>query len=257
MRQPDHRITRFYRDSAKAVIARTLAVSILIAVAQSSFLPVAARNHTVENFNSQGPFVKGMQDGKSVIAEMVKAAQNLNDYSLTFETITFKKNDSISERGNLYFKKPKLMRLEETGEYKNGSVAVLGKDGKVRAHAGGLVKFVTVTMDAGDKELNAANGDRMEDSDFLSLANVLRDRLKLGQSARVSQPADAPGLGERTLVLEIFKPSEPDTVLKRIFVNPRTYLPVRWDDYDYKSPCSSTWKNVKANTGLSDDLFKL
>jgi|GEM_PF-942886 len=38
------------------------------------------------------------------------------------------------------------MRLEEIGDYKNGSVAVLGKDGKVRAHAGGMIKFVTVTM---------------------------------------------------------------------------------------------------------------
>ncbi len=30
---------------------------------------------------------------------------------------------------------------------------------------------------------------------------------------------------------------------------------MRWDDYDYKDPCLSTWKDVKTNIGLSDDLF--
>lgn len=240
-----------------ALIISALLVGSMPLFTPECLLPAHAKKHVVQNFKSKGAFSNNMQDGKSIVAEMVRAAQNLNDYSLTFETITFRKNDSISERGNLYFKKPKLMRLEETGEYKNGSVAVLGKDGKVRAHAGGLVKFVTVTMDAGDAQLNAANGDRMEDSDFLSLANVLRDRLKLGQSARVSAPSSAVGVDGTNYVLEIFKPSEPDTVLKRVYVNPKTYLPVRWDDYDYQTPCSSTWQNVKVNQGLSDDLFKL
>ncbi len=217
-----------------------------------------SKTYTVENFNNHGPMLESMKDGRQLICEMGKGAARLNDYSLVFETITFKKAQTISERGNLYYKKPKLMRLEEIGDYKNGSVAVLGKDGKVRAHAGGMIKFVTVTMDAGDKELNAANGDRMEDSDFISLSNVLRDRLKQGQLSRVSEsPVMAPGVGQPTYVLEIYSPDDTKNVLKRVFVDPKTSLPVRWDDYDYKTPCSSTWKNVKLNAGLSDDLFKM
>ncbi|CAN5463889.1 hypothetical protein BH11CYA1_BH11CYA1_00980 [soil metagenome] len=229
----------------------SLACSLLV-------LPTWAKEYKVENFNHDGPMLPSMKDGAALVGAMCADAQKLNDYSLVFETITFKKGESVSEKGNLYFKKPKLMRLEEIGDYKKGSVAVLGKDGRVRAHAGGMIKFVTLTLDPADKQLNAANGDRMEDSDFVSLSNVLKERLKLGQLARVSEkPVAAPGLSQPTLVLEIFKASEPKLVLKRVFVDPKTNLPVRWDDYDYKDPCSSTWMNVKANTGISDDLFKM
>lgn len=229
-----------------------------VAVCSLVLIPVWAKQYLVENFNQAGPMLPNMKDGQALISAMCADAQKLNDYSLVFETITFKKGETVSEKGNLYFKKPKLMRLEEIGDYKKGSVAVLGKDGKVRAHAGGLIKFVTLTLDPSDKQLNAANGDRMEDSDFISLSNVLRDRLKQGQLARVSdRPVATPGVGQLTMVLEIFKASEPKVVLKRVFVDPKTNLPVRWDDYDYKEPCSSTWKNVKTNIGISDELFKM
>ena len=128
-----------------------------------AILPAWSKQYVVENFNQAGPMLPAMKDGQALISTMCADAEKLNDYSLVFETIIFKKGESISEKGNLYFKKPKLMRLEETGDYKKGSVAVLGKDGKVRAHAGGLIKFVTLTMDPSDKQLNAANGDRMEE----------------------------------------------------------------------------------------------
>jgi outer membrane lipoprotein-sorting protein len=58
-------------------------------------------------------------------------------------------------------------------------------------------------------------------------------------------------------VLELFRPENKSQVLKRIWVDSVTYLPVRWDDYDFKDPSASTWRNIKSNVGLSDDLFSL
>lgn len=211
-----------------------------------------------ENFNPKGQLVEQMNDGATFVAEMCKTAESLNDYSLVFETKTFKKNSSVTEKGVLYFKKPKLMRIEELGEYNKGSVAVLGKDGKAHARGAGLASLVTLTMKPDDHMLDAANGDKMEDSDFISLTKLLRDRLKDGSAARVSEKAVVmSGVGEPTFVLEIFHPDDPKTIQKRIYVSTKTNLPIRWDDYDYKEPCLSTWKDVKMNTGLSDDLFKL
>ena len=63
-----------------------------------------------------------MKDGQALVSAMCSDAQKLNDYSLVFETITFKKGETVSEKGNLYFKKPKLMRLEEIGDYKKNQV---------------------------------------------------------------------------------------------------------------------------------------
>ena len=214
--------------------------------------------HGVVNFKPVGPLSPRMKDGAALIHHMSRHAGALNDYSLIFETITFKEKETVSEKGRLYFKKPKLMRLEEIGEYKNGSVAVIGKDGKARAHAGGLVKFITLTMNADDKQLNAANGDRMLDSDFASLAGLLERRLQEGNLARATEtPAAYEGVDGQTYVLELYRQDEPEKVLKRIYVDPISYLPVRWDDYDYKTPCSSTWSAVKTNPGLKDELFDL
>lgn len=214
--------------------------------------------HGVVNFKPVGPLSPKMKDGAALIHQMHRHASALSDYSLIFETITFKEKETVSEKGRLYFKKPKLMRLEEIGEYKNGSVAVIGKDGKARAHAGGLVKFITLTMSADDKQLNAANGDRMLDSDFASLAALLERRLQEGNLARSTEvPAAYEGVEGQAYVLELYHQDNPEKVLKRIYVDPVSYLPVRWDDYDYKTPCSSTWSAVKVNPGLKDELFEL
>jgi outer membrane lipoprotein-sorting protein len=236
---------------------------LVLLVAFSPMLTVNATRASKEtaqiaNFTSKGPLVQPMKDGEVFIDTMYKNANQLNDYSMVFETTVFKKGSTVHERGNLYFKKPKLMRLEETGDYKKGSVAVLGKDGKVRAHSGGVLKLITVTMDPDDKQLNAANGDAMKGSDFVSLALSLKNKIKQGVKSRVSEkPLGVEGIGQPAYVLEMYYPSDPSLVLKRIYVDPSTYLPVRWDDYDYKNPCASVWRNVKTSIGLGDELFKM
>ncbi len=220
--------------------------------------PESAQTKESENFNPRGPLLEQMKDGESFINEMFKDTEKLNDYQLVFQTKTFKKGSTVVERGNLYVKKPKMMRLEETGEFNKGAIAVIGKDGKARARGGGLAGLITLTLKPDDKMLDAANGDRMEDSDFLSLVTLLKERLKQGNIARVSEkPVTVGGVGEPAYVLELYTAADPKLCLKRIFVHPRTNLPLRWDDYDYKDPCLSTWTNIKTNVGLSDDLFKL
>ncbi len=210
------------------------------------------------NFNPQGQLSASMKDGAAFIDLMTKEVDKLNDYSLLFETKSFKKKSSVTEAGKLYFKKPKMMRIEETGEFNKGSIAVIQKDGKARAKGGGLTGLLVLTLKPEDKLLDAANGDKMQDSDFASLVRILKERLKAGQEARVTEkPMTVAGVSEPAYILEIFKASEPKLCLKRIWVHPTSYLPVRWDDYDYPDPCLSTWKEVKGNIGLSEDLFKL
>lgn len=220
--------------------------------------PVSDAAKKSMNFNPDVQLVEQMKDGAAIIETMGKEIERLNDYSLSFSTKSFKKGSSITDAGKLYFKKPKMMRVEETGEYNKGSVAVIIKDGTARAKGGGLAGLVVLTLKPSDKMLDAANGDKMEDSDFASLVRILKERMKSGHATRVSEkPATGTGVPGEAYVLELFKPSEPKVCLKRVWVHPTTYLPMRWDDYDYKDPCMSTWKDVKTNVGLSDELFKL
>jgi len=220
--------------------------------------PCSEAEKLKRHFTTSGPLFEKMKDGESFINNMHSKADLLSDYSLDFEIQTFKPRQTVDEFGKLFFKKPKLMRLQERGEYNRGAEAVICKDGKARAHLGGVAKFLTMTLDPGDKILNAANGDRLEDCDFVSLSMLLEHHLKNGALSRVTEKAEhVDGIDRPVYVLELYRPSEPKTVFKRVYVDPASSLPVRWDDYDYKFPCLSTWKNVKLNVGLSDDLFKL
>lgn len=220
--------------------------------------PVSESAKQSMSFNPQGPLVESMKDGASFIETMGKEVEKMNDYSLLFETKSFKKNSSITEAGKLFFKKPKMMRIEETGEFNKGSIAVIRKDGTARAKGGGFTGLVVLTLKPADKMLDAANGDKMEDSDFASLVRILKERLRSGQVSRVTEkPVTTPGVSQPAYVLEIYKPADVKSCMKRVWVHPNTYLPVRWDDYDYKDPCMSTWRDVKSNTGLREDLFDL
>ncbi len=204
------------------------ALSILTAACVSSSLPAFAGAPVGDaakksmNFNPDGQLVEQMKDGASFIETMSKEIDRLNDYSLLFSTKSFKKSSSITDAGKLYFKKPKMMRVEETGEYNKGSVAVITKDGSARAKGGGLAGLVVLTLKPSDKMLDAANGDKMEDSDFASLVRILKERLKSGHASRVSEkPVTGTGVAESAYVLELFKPSEPKVCLKRVWVHPR------------------------------------
>ena len=249
-------MTRLFEE--RLVCAMTLMMIASCSQAAFAGAPVSVAARKNISFDSQGPLVEPMKEASAFIENMGKEVDRLNDYSLLFETKTFKPGSSVTEAGRLYFKKPKMMRIEETGEFNKGSVAVIQKDGKARAKGGGITGLVVLTLKPDDKMLDAANGDKMEDSDLASLVRILKDRLKGGQTARVSEkPVTVAGVSEPAYILELFKASDPKTCLKRVWVHPSTYLPVRWDDYDYKDPCLSTWKDVKGNVGLSDDFFKL
>lgn len=221
----------------------------------------AACAREVENFSPDGPVASNMQEsaGESAINNFTRTAEALDDYSLIFEAITFKKNHgTIEEKGKLFFKKPHLMRLEEIGDFQKGSIVVIGADGKAHARGGGLARFITLTLDPKDKQLNAANGDRMIDSDFASLAHTLAGRLGKGQKARgAAGSVTISGAKKAAEIVELYEQASPARVLKRIYFDPHSHLPLRWDDYDYAMPCSSTWSEVKLNPGLSADLFKL
>jgi outer membrane lipoprotein-sorting protein len=249
------------QNSPKTQERALLSLAIAICISTPTHAALAStpkRAALIENFTQRGPMAEGMTDGRRIIDELYKHAQALNDYSLYFEMTVFRKSSVVNERGHLYFKKPRLLRVEETGQYNTGSVVVIGKDGKAHGHAGGLAKFITITRNPNDSSLRASNGDALTDSDFASLGAHLKNLLHNGMKSRVSsEPLTINGVSQPTYVLELYSPENPRLVAKRIFVDPNTYLPLRWDDYDYKDPCASLWKNVRTNIGLSDDLFSL
>lgn len=243
--------------------ALSLVMAASAAVPALSKQPIAMANGSnwaaPPNFSSHGPMIQNMKDGSEFVDRMLYHADQLKDYSCEFEITVFKKPSGITnEKGKLHFKKPRMMRSEETGDFHNGAVVVLRKDGKARAHYGGALKFFTVTVSPDDSRLLASNGYPMKDSDFVSLATYLKNWLSQGIKSRVtSTPVSVDHVPKPTYILEMYRAQDPNSVLKRIYIDPETNLPVRWDDHDYPNPSLSRWSDVKTNVGLNDDLFEM
>lgn len=206
------------------------------------------------------PFDNDMVDGANFIDKMLAAADSYHDYSFEFTMKVFKDRKTVSEAGVFYFKKPRLIRLEETGDYKRGAVAVLTANGKVQAHLGGGLKMFTVELDPNNNMLKSANGHPMIESDFFSLATALKQYLKQGVVSQITREAfDMKAEHDRVFVLEMRKAKDPSKIWKRVAVSARTHLPVQWWDYDDDGDLWShaNWSDFKPNQQLADSLFDI
>ncbi len=239
--------------AAFAIAATVLSVSLPPACqADSTVQPLVSSFSSLSQISGIGKTV----DGTEIINDMTNAASDLKAYSFTYEMSVFKGKKTIFEKGNFYFMKPRLLRVEEVGDYKKGAVAVIGKDGKVRGHLGGALSAFTVTLSENSDQLLSANGFPMVDSDWASMCRVVQGFLKQGMKSRVTdRPIAVDGHPEKVYILEIYKG---DTLYKRAYVNSQSLLPVEWFDYqDGRLFARTVWKNLKISASLSDDLFKL
>ncbi len=192
------------------------------------------------------------------IEKMSRAAESYQDYSFSFTMKVFKGKKPVIEQGNFFFKKPRLIRLEETGDYKKGSVAVLTSEGRVKAHMGGGLSIFVVDLEPQSKLLKSANGHPMVESDFYSLTAALKQYLNAGHIAEVTKiPVRIDNYSEDVHLVEIRK-SE-GRVWKKIAVDADTFLPVQWWDYSDNGDLWSyaTWVDFKPNQNLPVELFSI
>ncbi|HEY9789500.1 MAG TPA: hypothetical protein V6D22_03810 [Candidatus Obscuribacterales bacterium] len=195
-------------------------------------------------------------DGSSFLQDMNDAVKAMKAYSFTYETTVYKGNKTIVQAGQFYFKQPRLLRVEMTGPYKKGAVAVMNKDGKVRGHLGGMLSGVTLTLSPDSDQLLGANGYPMTDSDFAGMLNVMKRFQQQGCKVKVSDsPVAVEGQTGKVYVLEFF---QADQLYKRAYIDPKTLLPVEWFDYQKGQLFARTvWNNVKLDQNIADAMFQI
>jgi outer membrane lipoprotein-sorting protein len=195
-------------------------------------------------------------DGTTFLQDMTDAAKALNAYSFTYDTTVFKGSKVINQSGSFYFKQPRLLRVEMTGSYKHGAVAVMGKDGKVRGHLGGALSAFTMTVAPGSDLLQGANGYPMTESDFAGMTNVMNGFVKDGCKVKVTEnPVPVEAQSKRVYVMEFFKDG---SLYKRAYVDSQSLLPLEWFDYqDGKLFARTAWKNLKLGIQIADAMFQI
>ncbi|CAN5229128.1 hypothetical protein BH11CYA1_BH11CYA1_28870 [soil metagenome] len=198
--------------------------------------------------------------GAPFIERMVKAADSYKDYVFEYEMTNYKGKKQI-EKGKFYFKKPRMMRLEEVGNFRKGSIAVMGSGGKIKAKPGGALGFMTVDLPPTSDYLRSANGYPMVDSDLSSLAQALKTFIEKDSCvARVTtNTVQSITIPAQVYLLEVYHGSNFDgEIYKRVAIDPKSMLPVEWWDYiGGKLSSHSIWNNFKGNVGLADDVFTL
>lgn len=193
-------------------------------------------------------------EGTALVDKWMHASQALSDYSFDFSmTVTKKSGETVVQKGTLYFKQPRQLRLEVKSGPSAGSVAVLEKDGNVKGHMGGAMKFLCISLSPDSGYLKSANGWPMVKADFVSLAEAVQGYIKEGCTASVTSSSTASG---KTYDWTLNHPN--GVIYKRVLFSQESFLPFEWWDYvDGKVFAHSVWTNFKANIPLPDKTFKL
>ena len=150
---------------------------------------------------------------------------------------------------NYYFKKPKLIRMEITSGKDKGSVAVY-KDGKVRAHKGGILSFIVLTFDVRDKMVCDRRGKGMDTTDWGYVIEEMERASKAGRMKVWRGKLE----GKEVYVMEADLGETSD----RIYLSADTLIPLRREGLERGKVVSyEIYKDVELNVPLDDKLFKL
>jgi hypothetical protein len=239
----------------------TLAMSLQACLVAWAATPMSAKIAEKETAHSRGylamvPAQPAMTDGADFINRMQTAADSYQSYYFEYKMTAFK-HGTVVEEGKFWFKKPRLIRLEETGQFKHGCVALLTPKGKVKAHAGGALSMFTVDLSPQSGYLRSANGYPMVLSDLSSLAAALKQFLVEGKTSKVTEsPVEINTQSEKVFILDVYQ-DHGQQIYKRVAVGNTSILPVEWWDFEGgKLVSHSIWKTFKGNIPLPDKLFE-
>lgn len=148
-----------------------------------------------------------------------------------------------------YFKKPKLIRMEITSGKDKGSVAVY-RDGKVRAHRGGILSFIVLTFDVKDKMVCDKRGNGMDTTDWGYIIEEMERALRDGKLKAWKGNLE----GKDVYIMEADLGGRSD----RIYLSAKELIPLRREGVEGKKVVSyEIYRDIEINVPLDEDLFKL
>jgi outer membrane lipoprotein-sorting protein len=181
---------------------------------------------------------------------MTQQFASLRDYQCDFINTKYKNGRALPESNRYYFKKPHLIRLEVTSGKDKGSVCVYNSQGKVRAHAGGILGIFTITMEPNDKRLQDDDGSTFIETDLGHTISDIQKTIAEGKAT----VAEVERGGAHYYQLEIDRSGKHDLIL----IDTQVKLPIEWSTFRNGQPDSKTeWKDLRVNAGVSDALFNL
>lgn len=192
----------------------------------------------------------------------LRQAANFKDYEVACHLFTHK-GTSWKDFGQaqLFYKQKDLLRATiKSSDYRDGSMVVKQADGKIRARGGGLLRAVTMNLEADSRTIRLPTGYSLASSDFLSLYDVLKGNIGRGAAATVSKAGVSVKLfKEPVLMLVIGTGSEKDFKISEVvYLSTITKVPLAWTTFKDGQPSALVlFDGLTPNKGLSEDLFRI
>ncbi len=197
-------------------------------------------------------------DAAGMLKKLQSQFESWSDYSCLSEQKCFRQDKVTHSASRFFYKKGPAVRIEVIGGgFRDGSIVVRSKDGKVTGKGGPWMGGIQMGLDPDSRMLILPSGINVMKADFPELILRLQTQLAGGYSSRVSAaPVNQAELQKKVLVLEMMDQSK---VLKsRVFLSADELLPLRWDSFPSdKVKTITLFKDIKSNQGLKEELFKL
>lgn len=198
----------------------------------------------------------GELSAKAIIGEMQAKYSQMTDYQCILETYETTGEKTTRDTMGLYFKKPKLIRMEIFKGTHKDSEAIY-RDNKVRGHKGGFFGFVWMTLKADEKMAKSIRGNRMDESDWGAIVNTALQYLEKGEVKLLGQEKRD---DRQTYLMEMApKDSEiHESITKeRIWVDVENKIPIKYTQYEAKDELvlSKTYRDMEIDVGLKEELF--
>jgi outer membrane lipoprotein-sorting protein len=174
---------------------------------------------------------------------------SLKDYQCQVISTKYRTGTPKQDGHKYFFKKPHLIRLEVNIGNDKGAVAVFNKEGKVRAHAGGILSIIKITMEPNDKRLKDDDGSTFVESHLGGTIKDIEKAIASGKATIVAPQGD-----QKTYLIQVERPNRKDI----IFIDSQLLLPTAWDTYkDGKLSSKTEWKNLQVDVGIAEKLFSM
>lgn len=201
---------------------------------------------------------KALQEGSAVVKTLADQSNSWSDYSCITELHNFRPDKTTITRARFLYRKGPELRIEVLGGgFRDGSVILRCKDGRIKARGGAWLGGIQMNLEPDSRMLAMPNGVSAVKADLPELYSMLESELRNGVSARyIGTPIVEPSTEQKVVVLELENANK--QIVQKIYLSPEQRLPVRWDSFeDGKLRTSTYFSELKINNGFADDTFQL
>lgn len=194
---------------------------------------------------------------EEIVQKVIETYNKLNTFTSTLEIYNREGNKEEFSIYEFFYQKPDIYRLNMIEGRDKGAVAIL-KDGKVRGHHGGLLRFIILTVNPDDPLVLSIRKTRIDES---GLGYVVQ---QLTQASPLKLIGEENIAGYPCYVLEmgISRDRIHTYISQRFYIDKNTFIPIQLEQYeDYNGVKTLThrrvFKNYKINPTLDPNIFKI